>query len=70
MLATGRSPAQLLQLTNTPVLLATCNFGKHKGQPWASVPRDYLQWMVRENDIYRNDRDMRYTVDHYLSRPQ
>jgi len=25
---------------------------------------------VRENDIYRNDRDMRYTVDHYLSRPQ
>jgi exodeoxyribonuclease X len=67
MLATGRTPANLLQLSQTPVLLATCNFGKHKGQPWAEVPLDYLRWVARENDIYRNDSDVRHTVDHYLS---
>ena len=25
---------------------ALCDFGKHKGQPYASIPTAYLRWMV------------------------
>jgi exodeoxyribonuclease X len=61
-------PAELVRLSTTPILLKTCNFGKHEGKPWSAVPIDYLHWMVRANDMYQNDVDMRYTVDHYLNR--
>lgn len=27
-------------------------FGKHKGVPLASVPSDYLRWMLRSIDLY------------------
>ena len=39
------SVERLLELTETPALLKTVPFGKHKGgQLWKDVPRDYLQW--------------------------
>jgi exodeoxyribonuclease X len=63
-----RSPAELVRLSTTPLLLKTCSFGKHEGKLWSEVPTDYLAWMVRANDMYQNDVDMRYTVDHYLNR--
>lgn len=62
------SPEELLRLSTTPILLKTCNFGKHANKPWAEVPTDYLMWMVRANDMYQKDAELRYTVDYYLSR--
>ncbi len=61
------SPEELLRLSTTPILLKTCNFGKHEGKPWSEVPRDYLSWMIRANDMYQNNMDMRYTVDYYYN---
>lgn len=26
----------------------TINFGKHRGSKWADVPRDYLEWMIKQ----------------------
>jgi exodeoxyribonuclease X len=60
-------PMELVRLSTTPILQAKCTFGKHKDLPWAEVPMDYLHWMVRSNDMYRNDPDIKYTVDHYLN---
>ena len=37
---------RLLELTETPALLKTVPFGKHKGEAWKDVPRDYLEWAV------------------------
>lgn len=62
------SPEEMLRLSTTPILLKTCSFGKHEGKLWSEVPLDYLSWMVRSNDMYRNNVDMRHTVDHYLNR--
>lgn len=57
---------ELLHLTTQPVLLETCRFGKHRGTPWREVPRDYLQWVLRQGDM---DADVRHTAAHWL-RPQ
>jgi len=55
----------LLAWAQAPNLLETCQFGnKHRGVPWASVPKDYLQWMRRE--VKDMDPDLRYTVEYYL----
>jgi exodeoxyribonuclease X len=64
----GHSPETLLRLSGTPILQQKVTFGKHKDTAWADVPLDYLSWMVRSNDMYQNDADIRHTVDHYLNR--
>jgi len=61
-------PGELLRLSTTPVLLTTCKFGKYEGKPWAEIPGDYLLWMVRSFDKYQTDADLRFTVDHYLTK--
>lgn len=60
------TPEQLLELTNTPVLLTTVRFGKHKGQKWADLPTSYLQWMLKNGDW---DRDVLHTVNYHLGTP-
>ena len=60
-------PLELVRLSTTPLLLKTCSFGKHVGRPWSEVPTDYLHWMIRANDMYQNDVDIRYTVDYHIS---
>lgn len=61
------TPDELLHYTRTPILLKTVSFGKHKDKPWSAVPYDYLCWMQRANDMYQNDEEIRYTVDHYVN---
>ena len=63
------SPEELLRLSKQPLLLKTVSFGKHKDQPWSAVPRDYLAFLAR-GDMYRDDANIRHTVDHYLNRPR
>lgn len=50
---------ELLKLQDMPVLLATVHFGKHKGMLWKDVPRDYLSWLLRQQDL---DSDVRHTA--------
>lgn len=50
---------ELARLSNQPVVLTTVRFGKHKGQAWEAVPRDYLHWVMRQNDM---DEDVRHTA--------
>lgn len=59
------SPEELLHLSTKPLLLVTCKFPKHRDVPWAEVPKDYLRWMMREG-VGKDDRDLTYTVRHYL----
>lgn len=55
----------LLAWSQAPNLLVTCQFGsKHRGVPWAQVPKDYLQWMKLK--VLDMDADTRHTVEHYL----
>jgi uncharacterized protein (DUF3820 family) len=49
-------------MVDGPLLLTTCNFGKHAGKKWSDVPRDYLDWMARTGGF---DPDTTYTAAHY-----
>lgn len=58
---------KLLELTNTPVLLKTINFGKHKGKTFteiAATDKGYLQWLLNEKSKNPTDQDedMIYTL--------
>lgn len=53
---------QLVTLSSQPVLLTKIRFGKHEGQLWKDLPRDYLRWILRSGDF---DEDTLYTARHY-----
>lgn len=42
---------ELVRWSNQPALLPRITFGKHRGQRFADVPIDYLQWLTRQNDM-------------------
>ena len=63
----GRSPEELVELTTLPVLQKKVRFGKHRDLEWSQVPAGYLSWMVKSSDMYRDDPDIRHTVDHQLA---
>ena len=64
----GNAAEHLIWMTERPVLLETCHFGKHRGAPWAEVPKDYLRWMLN-NGVQADDRDVLHTVRHHLGLP-
>ena len=54
------------KLTQTPVLMKTFKFGKHKGKEVADVAKEdagYMKWMKGNMDL---DEDMTFTLDYYL----
>lgn len=55
-----RTVTELCELQHRPVMLTTIPFGKHRGQRWSTVPRDYLAWLLRQPDL---DRDVRHTAE-------
>ena len=55
----------LLELTEKSVLLRTVPFGKHRGELWKDVPRDYLSWMARQQ---WDDPDVVYTLQEAINR--
>lgn len=59
----NRSPAELYQLINSPILLQTIEFGKHKGMPFKDIPKDYLAWLRGQPKL---DDDLKYTLDSIL----
>jgi exodeoxyribonuclease X len=40
----------LLDMSTKPVVLTKIGFGKHKGQPFAEVPIDYMAWYLRQSE--------------------
>ncbi len=59
---------KMVDLTNTPILIKTFKFGKHKGKELSEVAREdagYLRWMLKSMDNL--DDDMRYSINYYLS---
>lgn len=56
---------RLIEISQEPGLLPKINFGKHRGQVFADLPRDYLEWMARQNDM---DPDAKFTAQHWLKR--
>lgn len=56
----------LVTLTQTPVLIKTFKFGKHKDKEVAEVAKEdrgYLNWMKSNMDL---DEDMQFTLAYYL----
>lgn len=54
---------KMIEISKNPLLLKRMPFGKHKGKKFEDIPVDYLQWLS-ESDI---EKDLRYTVMHYLN---
>ena len=48
-----------LALSARPVLLPVATFGKHKGEHWADVPPDYIQYMAGQP---LDDEDLVHTL--------
>lgn len=58
------TPEELLALTEKPILLKTVGFGKHRGEAWEDVPRDYLGWILK-GDHSKWDPDVIWTAKHW-----
>jgi len=58
---------KMVDLTNTPILITSFKFGKHKGKTLQEVAREdagYLRWMLKNMDNL--DEDLRYSINYYL----
>jgi len=58
---------KMVDLTNTPILVQTFRFGKHKGKSLEEVAREdtgYLRWMLK--NMENIDEDLRYSINYYL----
>jgi exodeoxyribonuclease X len=64
-----RTVSDLVQLTKEPVLLQTVGFGKHRGQLWKDVPKDYCAWILRQSGERAFDEDTRHTATHWTAKP-
>lgn len=59
---------KMVDLTNTPILVKTFRFGKHKGKELVEVAREdagYLRWML--SSMENLDDDMRYSINSALA---
>jgi exodeoxyribonuclease X len=56
-----------IRWTNEPVLLPKVTFGKYRDQTWSAVPPDYLQWILRQQDM---NEDVVHTARHHLANRQ
>lgn len=53
----------LKRYMSTFTVLKTCQLKKYKGRPWKSVPKEYLQWIVKTLD----KGNIRFTAKYYLT---
>lgn len=49
----------LVKWSGEPALLPRVTFGKHRGAAWNDVPRDYLEWILRQADM---NEDVKFTA--------
>jgi exodeoxyribonuclease X len=62
----SRTLQELYHLQNKPVLLHKVKFGKHRNQLWKDLPKDYMQWILRQTGDNVFDGDVLHTCKHYL----
>jgi exodeoxyribonuclease X len=55
----------LIETSKLPVLLPRVSFGKHRGQSWSAVPKDYIAWLLRQDNL---DADVAYTAKHWATK--
>lgn len=55
---------ELIKISAEPAMLINVGFGKHFGTKWVDVPRDYLQWVVKQD----MDEDVLFTARTILAR--
>lgn len=58
---------KLAELTQTPVMISTFKFGKHKGKRVEDVVKEdlsYIKWMRSNMEM---DEDLSFTLDYYLN---
>ena len=64
----GENPVEkMVDLTNTPILIKSFNFGKYKGKTLQEVAQSdaaYLRWMLKSMENL--DSDMRYSINSVL----
>lgn len=58
----GNPIDHLIWLTTQPILLKKCRFGKHRDKLWSEIPRDYLQWCLRQDF----DEDVKFTCRFWM----
>jgi exodeoxyribonuclease X len=58
-----KTPEELQELTEAPILMKTIRFGMHRGTKFEELPASYLSWMCRQPDM---DPDAKHTADHWL----
>lgn len=63
-LAKEISIEEMLRITREPFLLRKLTFGKYKGMAFKDIPRDYLAWLRRQENI---EGDLLFTLNHYLN---
>lgn len=57
---------KMIEVSAAPILLARCNFKKHKGELWADIAKSdpsYMEWALTLKDI---DEDLTHTLKYYL----
>lgn len=54
---------QMIKVSSMPAILPKLRFGKHAGKKFSEVPKDYLEWMVKQTDM---DEDAVFTARHHL----
>lgn len=61
-----RTPASaikyLVWLSQQPVLLTKCRFGKHRDSLWEDIPSPYMEWVLGQEF----DEDTKHTCRHWL----
>jgi exodeoxyribonuclease X len=62
-LLTTTTAKEMVAITQEPVLLRKLGFGKHRGQEFAEIPKDYLKWLRGRDNL---DRDLKHTLDVHL----
>jgi exodeoxyribonuclease X len=55
--------AAVIALAQSPIVFKRIPFGKHAGELFSEIPKDYLRWMVRQADM---DADMKHTARVHL----
>lgn len=57
------TPDELHTMMEQPLVFHQVGFGKHKGEPWADLPMDYLHWILRQDF----DEDTKNTARHHIA---
>lgn len=61
------APKNLVELTNTPVLLREVPFQSHEGKLWSDMDTGFLEWVVAPGKKKPMDDDVLHTARHWLN---